>query len=109
MRMGSVTNCTRLIQRRCQKYWSTAKELACLATETPAFTRGHQIKCNYLGLVNVEAGVGDAEEGVRLGDAKERDVVVLEDVPRVHVLDVAATEVVQLLVLDDGVGATTHD
>ena len=35
-----------------------------------------------------------------VGDAKEGDVVVLEDVPGVHVLLVLAAEVVQLVVLE---------
>ena len=36
---------------------------------------------------------------MRGGDAEECDVVVLEDVPRVHVLLVLAAKVVQLVVL----------
>ena len=51
-------------------------------------------------LVDVEVRLGDAEEGVRLGDAEEGDVIVLEDVPRAHVLLVFAAEVVQLVVLE---------
>ncbi len=63
----------------------------------------------YLRLVDVELGVRDAEECVRLGDPEQRDVVVFEDVLRVNVLDVLAAEVVQLVVLDDGVAAAAHD
>ena len=37
---------------------------------------------------------------MRLGDAEEGDVIVLEDVPRAHVLLVFAAEVVQLVVLE---------
>ena len=46
---------------------------------------------------------------MRLGDAEQGDVVMLEDVPRVNVGLVLAAEVVQLVILDDGVGAARHD
>ena len=58
------------------------------------------ISLPYPCLVDVKVGLGDAEEGVRLGDAEEGNVIVLEDVPRAHVLLVFAAEVVQFVVLE---------
>ena len=64
--------------------------------------------CACLGLVDVKVRIGDAEEGVRGSDPHEGDVVVLEDIPGVHVSLVAPDKVVQLVVEDDAVRAPAH-
>ena len=45
---------------------------------------------------------------MRGGDAEEGDVIVLEDVPRVHVLLVFAAKVVRLVVLEKKVRAISR-
>ena len=50
----------------------------------------------HLGLVDVEARLGDAEEGVRWRDPHQADVVALQDVARVHVLLVTPHKVTEL-------------
>ena len=59
----------------------------------------HFQEFTHPSFIDVEVWLGDAEEGVRVGDAEEGDVVVLEDVSGMHVLLVLAAEVVQLVVL----------